>query len=133
MTNLRDLVQPSEWSRPFWTGGANDELLIYRCQQCRRWFHPPAPACCHCQSRQVAPEPASGYGTVQTFTVNHHPWSNTFPPPYVISIVALAEDPGTRVTTNIVNCNPDAVFVGMPVHVLFRPAGDIYLPLFEPV
>ena len=31
----------------------------------------------------------------------------SFDPPYVIAIVALAEDPGVRLTTNIVGCDPE--------------------------
>jgi uncharacterized protein len=38
-------------------------------------------------------------------------------------------------TTNIVNCPVDDVYIGMPVRVTFEahPAEDIWLPMFEPV
>ncbi|HKF91191.1 MAG TPA: hypothetical protein VKC52_06915 [Acidimicrobiia bacterium] len=41
-----------------------------------------------------------------------------------------------RLTTNIVNCGPDDVRVGMPVQVVFERHDDddeaVYIPLFEP-
>ena len=69
---------------------------------------------------------------VAGFTVNHQQWLPDFPLPYVIAVVALEEDDGARLTTNIVNCAPDDVRIGMPVRVAFEKAADVYLPLFEP-
>ena len=76
--------------------------------------------------------PVSGRGVVAGFTVNHQQWLADFPPPYVIAVVALEEDDGVRLTTNIVGCPADDVRIGMAVRVLFEKAGDVYLPLFEP-
>ena len=117
---------------PFFTAGRRGELLIYRCGGCGYWSHPPAPRCPECLSANVGPEPASGRGTVASFTVNWHPWHPAFPPPYVIALVELAEQPGLRVTTNLVRCAAGDVRVGMPVAVAFERAGDIYLPVFAP-
>ena len=66
------------------------------------------------------------------FTVNPHPWHPAFPPPYVIAIVALDEDPLVRLTTNIVGCEPDEVHIGQRVRVRFEQHDDVWLPLFEP-
>ncbi|WP_460759115.1 thiolase C-terminal domain-containing protein [Nocardiopsis oceani] len=82
--------------------------------------------------------PVSGGATVVGFTVNVQQWLPDFPPPYVIAIVALDEDRAARLTTNIVNCDPDEVRVGMRVRVLFEEAQgtgegeEIHFPLFEP-
>jgi uncharacterized protein len=69
---------------------------------------------------------------VASFTVNHQPWIPTFDPPYVIAIVEIDEQPEVRLMTNIVNCAPDDVFIGMPVQVVFVEYDDVWLPLFEP-
>jgi acetyl-CoA acetyltransferase len=74
----------------------------------------------------------SGRGTVVAFTVNHHPWLPGFEPPYVIANVALEEDPGVRLTTNVVGCEPAEVHVGQEVAVRFEQCDDVWLPLFEP-
>jgi acetyl-CoA acetyltransferase len=59
-------------------------------------------------------------------------WLPTFPPPYVIAIVAIEEDDRVRLTTNIVGCEPADVFVGMKVQVVFEHDDDVWIPLFEP-
>ncbi len=45
----------------------------------------------------------------------------------------MEEQEGLRLTTNIVNCDIDDVYIGMPVRVLFDHREDVWLPLFEPV
>ncbi len=118
-------------NRPFWTGGAEDELLILRCRECQRWVHPPTGRCTDCGG-ELAPEPVSGKGTVFTFTVNEHPFNPAVSLPYVIAIVELDEQPDLRLPTNIVNCDLDRVSCGMPVRVLFEQQGEFFVPIFEP-
>ena len=117
----------------FWRGGAANELRFLRCTACREYVHPPAPICPACLGRELRPEAVSGRARVHTYTVNHHPWVPGFPPPYVVAIVDLEEQPGLRLTTNIVGCAPEQVTIGMPVRVVFEERDDgIFLPLFEP-
>jgi acetyl-CoA acetyltransferase len=74
----------------------------------------------------------SGRGTVVGFTVNQHQWLPGFEPPYVVANVALAEDAGVHLTTNVVGCAPDDVHVGQEVQVRFEQHEDVWIPLFEP-
>ncbi len=120
-------------SRDFWTGGEKGELRIHRCRACGHFFHPPGPICVRCQSFDVAAEPVSGRATVATFTVNHQQWLPGFPPPYVVALVELEEEPGVRLPTNIVGCEPDQVEIGMRVEVFFEQWENVWLPLFRPV
>jgi uncharacterized OB-fold protein len=120
----------AEGTAAFWTGGAEGELRICRCRSCGWWLHPPQPVCRCCRSRDVAPEPTSGRGTVWSFTVNRYPWSVDMPPPYVLAEVELEEQAGLRLLTAIVDC-PD-VWIGMPVTVRFDRAGDAWIPVFAP-
>jgi uncharacterized OB-fold protein len=118
-------------NRPFWTGGAQGQLLILRCRACGRWVHPPA-ATCPSDGGALVPEAVSGNGTVFTYTVNRHPYNPAVPPPYVIAIVELPEQEGLRFMTNVVNVDPESVTIGMPVHVVFEEHGEIFVPVFEP-
>ena len=79
------------------------------------------------------PEATSGRATVHTFTINHQAWMPGPELPYVIAIVELPEQAGLRLTTNVVDVAPDAVFIGMPVEVLFEHHEDVWIPLFRPV
>ncbi len=119
-------------SAPFWQGGAQGVLNIHRCAACHRWFHPPGPICRQCGSFDVAAEPVSGHGKVLSFTVNHQAWTPELKAPYVVAIVELAEQPGLRVLSNVVDCAVDRVAIDMPVQVRFEQHEDIWLPLFSP-
>lgn len=73
----------------------------------------------------------SGLGTVAGVTINHQQWHPDFPPPYVVAIVALDEDPGIRLMTNVVGCAPEDVRIGSRVRVRFEECDGVHLPLFE--
>jgi uncharacterized OB-fold protein len=117
----------------FWTGGASGELRFRRCRDCGHYLHPPSAHCPQCLGKNLAVAVVSGRGRVAACTVNHQPWLPGFPPPYVIAIVEIEEAPYVRLTTNIVGCAPEAVYIGMPVRVRFEPVEDAHLPLFEPL
>lgn len=127
----RILPHLDDVNTPFWTGGANGELLISYCTRCKRWIHPPAAACESCGGPLV-PRPVGGTGSVFTFTVNRHQYHHDVPPPYVIAIVELDEQADLRLPTNIVRCDLDSLRCGLPVRVVFEPHGDVVVPLFEP-
>ncbi|MDT5337453.1 MAG: hypothetical protein QOD90_2958 [Mycobacterium sp.] len=129
---VRPLPQPSISSEPFWASGADGWLRIAQCQVCHRYHHPPQPICPQCHSVDVAMTPVSGRATVAGFTVNHQQWLPRFAPPYVVAVVAIAEDPSTRLTTNIGGCDPDDVAIGMQVRVVFEQHDEVWIPLFEP-
>jgi acetyl-CoA acetyltransferase/uncharacterized OB-fold protein len=126
---LPQLTPANEW---FWTSGADGRLRIQRCDDCTAMVHPPVPICPVCRSRSWSPTEVSGVATVIGLTVNRHPWHPAFEPPYVIANVVLAEDPTVHLTTNIVGCEPDEVFIGQEVQVRFELVEDVWLPLFEP-
>ena len=75
---------------------------------------------------------SSGKGTVWTFTVTYQNRTTGFDQgPYVLALVEL--DEGVRMFTNIVECEPREVTIGMPVEVTFVRATDqISVPYFKP-
>ncbi|MDB5453311.1 MAG: DNA-binding protein [Caulobacteraceae bacterium] len=117
---------------PYWTGGKDGELRIFRCQACAYYVHPPVNFCPKCESRNVVPEAVSGRGTVRSFTVNHKQWVPNLPVPYVLALVVIDEQDDVQIPCNIVNCAPDDVRMNMPVKVLFEQVEDLWVPLFEP-
>ncbi len=128
---LRKLPLLTPANTPFWQGGAVGELRICHCAACRRFFHPPAPACPDCGSEEVAPRAVSGQATVTTFTVNHQAWTAGLDVPYAVAIVELVEQAALRLVTNIVGMPMDEIRIGMPVSVRFLQQEDVWLPLFE--
>jgi uncharacterized OB-fold protein len=130
--SLRPLPATNVDTRHYWTGGERGELLIFRCQRCRYYVHPPVRFCPECESRVVEPEPVSGRGVVTSFTVNHKQWLPNLPVPYVVALVSIAEQEDVRLVGNIVNCKVDDVYIDMPVSVLFEQHEDLWIPLFQP-
>lgn len=117
---------------PYWTGGAKDALLIHCCGDCGYYVHPPVNFCPKCEGRLVTPKAVSGYATVETFTITHKQWVPGLKVPYVLALVTIAEQDDVRLATNIVNCEPEQVHIGMKVRVLFERHEDVWIPLFEP-
>lgn len=117
----------------FWKAGERGRLLFMQCPACGHRVHPPLPMCPLCACRDVAPQPVSGQATVVSMTVNRQVWERGLEAPYVVAIVEIDEQPGLRLTTNIVHCPIAAVHIGMRVRVLFDRREDVWLPLFEPL
>ncbi len=133
MTPAPFRVQPSldDENRFFWTSGEDGTLRFLRCQTCGYYLHPPLPRCPQCGGRQLAPEVVSGRGEVFSFTVNHQSWDGSTEP-YVIALVALPEQEGLRLTTNVVGIAADEVHIGMAVEVTFEQHDQVWFPLFRP-
>ena len=129
MRPLPELTPATAW---FWTSGSDGRLRVQGCTECATLVHPPVPLCPVCRSRAWEPTVVSGRGTIVGCTVNHHQWHPAFEPPYAIAVVALAEDPGVRLTTMIVGADPTEVAIGQEVAVRFEHHDDVWLPLFAP-
>jgi uncharacterized OB-fold protein len=117
-------------NRAFWQGGEHDELLIQHCPHCARFIHPPGPVCPVCTASDVVPRAVSGKGRVLSFTVNHQAWNSELTVPYCVALIELAEQPGLRLVSNVVDMTPETVYIGMPVKVRFLACDDVWLPLF---
>ena len=105
---------PTDVTRFFWDGVNRHTLLILRCQVCGHFVHYPRIVCNRCLATDLAPEPVSGRGTLYSYTVvmqAFHPISSSRIP-YVLAVVELAEEPGLRMTTNIVDCPEEHLAIG---------------------
>jgi uncharacterized OB-fold protein len=129
-----DLPTPDDATQEWWDAARDGRLLVKRCSDCARAHFYPRPFCPYCWSENVGWEQASGRATLYTWSVVH---SNDLPPfakkvPYVAAIVDL--DEGPRMMTNVIDCDVEALRVGMPLHVVFRAETDtVTLPCFTPV
>tara|TARA_A100001037_G_scaffold292252_1_gene307330 strand:- start:35684 stop:36106 length:423 start_codon:yes stop_codon:yes gene_type:complete len=120
----------------FWEGTRAHKLLILRCQSCGHFVHYPRPVCERCLSEDLAPEEVSGNATLYSYTITMKPWHPFWVDkvPYVLASVELPEQPDLKMLTNIVECEHDALEIGMPVEVTFRQvAAELTLPFFKPV
>jgi hypothetical protein len=124
---------PSSESKPYWEGLRQHQLLIPRCNACRRYWFPPSTNCPHCTSSDFTWTPVSGRGKVFTYVVYHRVYHPGFADqvPYTVALVELEEGP--RMISNIVGIPPDQVACEMPVHVIYEDVADnVTLPKFTP-
>ena len=107
----------------FWRGIAADELLLERCRRCAAVVWYPRGFCPSCGGSDVTLVPASGDGTVYSFSVVHRGAGEYRGcEPYVVAYVELEEGP--RILTNIVGCDPGSIVIGARVRMVFERGSD---------
>ncbi|RVT89417.1 Zn-ribbon domain-containing OB-fold protein [Sphingomonas crocodyli] len=121
---LRPLPAKSPGTEPFWEAAAEHRLVIPKCQNCGDWNWIPYPGCRTCLSEDQVWTPASGYGTLMTWSiVSRGPPG--FPSPYVTALVELDERPRSMVMLgNIVDTPHEDLKVGMRMQVVFEDIAD---------
>ena len=133
---IKPLPQPDSLTAPYWEAARRHELVIQRCSSCAAYQHPPFDYCRSCEGTQLEWTPISGRGTVYSFIVDHRLMVPGFTEPYVVAQVrpVEAQTDLVRITTNIRGCEPAAVYIGMPVEVVFEDVrDDTTLPQFRAV
>jgi uncharacterized protein len=128
---------PSARTAFFWQGVDEGQLRILRCEDCGWYVHYPRPICTRCQGARLSPSPVSGRGALYAYTTVMQAFHPYFVDklPYVLAVVELDEQPGLRLTTNLVDHDGVDLRVGLRVEVVFREVGEggAVLPLFRPV
>lgn len=120
---LRPRPRVTRLTQPFWEGTRAGELRVQRCDDCGRFRWTPQLACPHCWSERCRWIATSGRGSVYSYTRIERPQDpRIFPEPYVLAVVALEE--GVHLLTNLVDCAPEALRIGLPVEVRFERRDD---------
>ena len=114
-------------NKAYFDAAANGRLVLKFCNACKQYHHYPRSHCPHCLSSDTEWLDAKGSGTIYTCSVLRR----GVPVPYCIAYVTLEE--GVSMLTNIVDCDLDAVKIGMRVKVVFKPTdGGPPVPMFTP-
>ena len=118
----RPVPAPDQLTQPFWEAANSGKLVIQRCAQCSRYFHPPRGLCPDCLSSELRFEPASGRGIVYSYTVTHDARHVAFAEiqPYAVVIVELEEQPGLVLLSNMYGDDIERLRPGLPVEVAFE-------------
>src|SRR5882757_2821060 len=99
----KPLPHLDEESRPWWEALQRHELYIQKCRECGDTRYYPRALCTNCMSAKTEWVRCSGRGKVYTF------------------ITAYVElDEGLKMLTNLVDCAPEQVKIGMPVEVVYE-------------
>lgn len=127
-TTNRKIVapRPHPETEAFWQAASKGELLLKKCTACGEIHYYPRAICPYCLSDQTEWVKASGRGTIYSYSTMGKPETA-----YTLAYVALAE--GVTMLTNLVDCEPASLSVGLGVRVVFKPSDDgPPVPMFTP-
>ena len=117
----------------FWKLCQDSVLRFQQCSHCDTWRFLPRYMCAKCSSPDYEWKPSGGRGRIFSWTVTYQPFHPAFARdvPYIAAVVELEE--GVRMATRLLDCDPEAVELDMPVVLVFRDIGDGFmLPCFKP-
>lgn len=117
----------------FWKQCQDGILRFQRCADCEAWRFLPRYMCAQCGSPEYEWTPSTGRGLIFSWTVTYQPFHPAFARdiPYVAAVVELEE--GVRMATRLLDCDPGAVALDMPVELVFQTIGEGFqLPCFRP-
>lgn len=107
------------------------QLHVQKCRNCGTYSHPPRPVCHNCRKFELEWVPVTGNGVIYSYVVYHRSVHPVFEVPYDVVLVELEE--GVRIISNMVNCKPDDIYIGMPVELVVEDIDEnLALPKFKP-
>ncbi|HEY6394080.1 MAG TPA: Zn-ribbon domain-containing OB-fold protein [Candidatus Binataceae bacterium] len=129
----KPLPHIDEENRPWWEALQRHELYVQKCRDCGLVRYYPRAQCTQCLSARIEWIKSSGRGKVYTFTVTNQNQAAGFREslPYIMAYVEL--DEGVKMLTNLVDCRPEQVKIGIPVEVVYEDVTpDVTLAKFRP-
>lgn len=113
---MSHIAPPAHWRR----AKERYRLLGSKCEICGSTFFPPTKVCPKCRRKgKIVPTEFSGKGKIYSYTIIHSaPKMFEKYTPYILALVELEEGP--KVMSQIVDCKPEEVKIGMDVEVCFR-------------
>ncbi len=118
---------------PFWNSCAQRKLRFQRCPECKRYQHPPTPACPRCKSFEREWIEANDEAELYSFTVVHYPSLKGIEDtlPYNVAIVRFPSFNDVRLISNVVDTKPDELRIGMKLSLVWEERDGILLPRFR--
>jgi uncharacterized OB-fold protein len=121
-------------AKSFWANLREHKLTQQRCSSCKKMFgFPPQALCPHCLASEFEWVPLSGKGKIYSHIAYHRAWLPSYQEkvPYNVSLVDLEE--GGRLVSNVVDCAPEDVKIGMAVEAVYEDYPEYTLPKFRRV
>jgi len=117
----------------FWEAVKQKRLVFQRCTECGEFLHPPRPMCHKCHSYDLEWVESTGKGKIYSWVVFTREVNPLYRVPFEVVVVEM-EEKGVRFISNMAEGNPEDLYMGMPVEVVFVDINDVWpLPMFRPV
>lgn len=131
---VKHIPIPTPETAPYWEGCRNHQLLIQKCADCGKHQFYPRSLCSHCMSSKIEWVRASGRGQVASYTVMRRAVSKAYADEDSAVLALIKLDEGVQMMSNLVQCEPGQLEVGLNVEVVFEDWSDeISIPKFRPV
>lgn len=120
--------------RIFWAACAERRFSLPACSGCGRLRWYPLPTCRHCHTADYGWRDLSGDATLFSYSIVHRSFAPEFEGklPYTVAFVLPVEDEEVRFVTQIVDCEPDRLEIGMKMKVAFTERDGVQMPFFRP-
>ena len=126
------LPVPNLDNQEFFDRCREHQLVLRRCHDCQAFSYPPRPNCSHCASDNLDWVESEGRGTVYTFTITRQPVSRAFVGRLPWAVIEVELEEGVHLISNLVDCDPEEIQIGMAVRVVFEALNDeITVPKFK--
>ena len=129
---------PEPWPVPELTAEnaeffSSGDIRLQHCSACGHVQHPPVPICGSCQESEFDYRPGSRTGTIESFTVVHHPVHPMLVDrvPYNVVVVALDEPEGIRIVGNLLAEKGRSIGIGLRVSATCAEVDALLLPQWE--
>lgn len=111
-------------SEPFWEGLKQHRFLLFRCKNCGASYWPKA-FCIKCDDNDprygnLEWQEASGRGTVFSYNIIYYVFHPGFADEVPYAQVVVETEEGPLLSSTLVQCDPESVYVGMPVEVVYE-------------
>ena len=130
---LKYFYQPcaENYEQGFWDAVKQKRLVFQRCKDCGTWSHPPRPMCHKCFSQDMEWVESSGKGKIFSYVVFTREVHPAYRVPYEVVVVEM-DNEKVRFISNMVDTDPDELYIGMPVEVQFVDVTEEWpLPWFK--
>jgi uncharacterized OB-fold protein len=122
---------------PFWEGTRRGEIRFPKCLDCGQFHWYPAVLCPHCHSPRPNIEWQALTSQPRLFTWTYVNWNLpvvAIRGPLIVILVEYDEAPDLYLTSNLVECRPEDIEIGMPLEAVFQKVDDrLTMPLFRPI
>jgi uncharacterized OB-fold protein len=122
-------------TRPYWESLRAHALALQWCAACQAPIFYPRALCPRCFGADLEWRPASGRGSLYSFTIVHRAPSPALQGavPYVVALVDLEEGVRLMTTLQDVVPDPEALRPGMPLELVYDDvSAEVTLPRFRP-
>ena len=120
-------------TKPYWDACKKHELLLPKSKETNKFFFYPRAFSPGDDMSEVVWEKASGKAKVWTFSIHHMGPTKAYKSDGAYVVALVETDEGVKMMTNIINCDPKDVYIGMDVEVVFDDVtSEVTLPKFKP-